>query len=383
MRLFGNVNYNHQQSAKIGILVTNLGSPDRPDKKAVRKYLKEFLSDHRVVEIPKAIWWLILNGIILNTRPKASAKLYNEVWTEKGSPLIFNTKAQCESIKHFIETEWLAGDNIVNAPIVVDFAMRYGSPSIAETILGMKEQGVNQLLVLPLYPQYASSTVGSTFDAVAKQLQSMRWVPELRFINHYSDDRGYIDACAHAIRNHWENNQQAEKLVFSFHGIPKQSLHQGDPYFCQCQKTARLIAETLNLTDDEFMVTFQSRFGRAEWLQPYTDKTLMALPKNGVKSVDVFCPGFSSDCLETLEEIAIQNKHFFIDAGGLDYRYIPALNAQPMHIKALAAMIEKNIADWLEDLALTPPLKNANSEKNTVRMTRYQAIKESYPDTFY
>lgn len=379
MRFFGHSNFKHQQGPKVGILITNLGTPERPDKKALRKYLKEFLSDPRVVEIPKIVWWCILNGIILNTRPKASAKLYQEVWTEKGSPLFFHTQAQCESLKHLIEDEWLDGQNITDSSLVVEFAMRYGKPAIGETIRSMQEQGVNQLVVLPLYPQFASSTVGSTFDAVAKELQGLRWVPELRFINHYCDDPGYIAACANAIRNHWDKTNPAEKLVFSFHGIPKQSLDQGDPYFCQCQKTARLIAETLGLEKDAYLITFQSRFGPAEWLQPYTDKTLMALPKNGVKSVDVFCPGFSSDCLETLEEIAIQNKRFFIDAGGLDYRYIPALNAQPMHVSALARLIETKIADWLEETLATASDTNADND----RLARYETTKEKYPEKLY
>ena len=379
MRLSGQSNFDHRRSEKTGILITNLGTPERPDKKSLRKYLKEFLSDHRVVEIPKAIWWFILNGIILNTRPKASAKLYQTVWTEKGSPLFFHTQAQCEALKQLIETEWLNNQSISDAPILVDFAMRYGKPSIGETIQSMQDKGVSRLLVLPLYPQYASSTSGSTFDAVADQLRKMRWVPELRFTNHYCDHARYIQACAEAIQKHWQQHPRADKLVFSFHGLPKFSLDKGDPYYCQCQKTARLIGETLDLNSDEYVTTFQSRFGRAEWLQPYTDKTLMALPGSGVKSVDIFCPGFSADCLETLEEIAIQNKQFFIDAGGQDYRYIPALNASPAHIHALIALIENKIADWLEDADLS----QRSVEKDNNRQQRFIVATEKYPETLY
>ena len=379
MRFIGQSSYSHGQSGKVGILITNLGTPERPDKKALRKYLKEFLSDRRVVEIPRVIWWLILNGIILNVRPKASAKLYQSVWTEQGSPLYVYTQAQCESLKHAIEKDWLNGQSIAESSIIVEFAMRYGKPAIGETIAEMQRQGVDRLFVLPLYPQYAGSTSGSTFDAVAAQLQKMRWVPELRFANHYCDSPKYINACADNIRKHWETTPRAEKLVFSFHGVPKFSLDQGDPYYCQCQKTARLIVETLGLDDDDYITTFQSRFGRAEWLQPYNDKTLVALAEQGVKSVDIFCPGFSSDCLETLEEIAVQNKQLFIDAGGLDYRYIPALNATAKHIDAIKEIIELKTADWLEDAST----RHSNVEDNHNRANRQKALEEHYPETLY
>lgn len=379
MGFIGQPDFSHQSSEKIGVLITNLGTPARPDKRALRAYLKEFLSDHRVVEIPRAIWWFILNGIILNTRPKASAELYKSVWTEKGSPLYFHTQAQCEALRSRLDNGSSDSSERSESHLIVDFAMRYGEPAINKVIQSMQNRGATRIVVLPLYPQYASSTTGSTFDAVAGQLQKMRWVPELRFVSQYCDQPEYITACATAIKKHWEAFSKAEKLILSFHGIPKFSLEKGDPYYCQCQKTSRLIAAELNLGEDEFITTFQSRFGRAEWLQPYTDKTLSALPSQGVKSVDIFCPGFSADCLETLEEIAVENKHYFIDAGGLDYRYIPALNANQDHIEALATIVENNIADWREQLEL----KDQTNEGANARRKRYEQMTPGYPKTIY
>lgn len=339
MKYEGNPNFSHKQDDKIGVLITNLGTPDAPKKAELKKYLREFLSDPRVVEVPRLIWWMILNFVILNIRPKRSAHAYSTVWTERGSPLLFHTQDQADSLREKLKEKH--GDNLV-----VDFAMRYGSPSVDSVISKMLEQGVRKLVVLPLYPQYCASTTASTFDAVAASFAKKRLIPELRFINHYHDFSPYIEAVANKIRQHWEVNGRADKLIFTYHGIPKRYLTNGDPYHCECYKTSRLLAENLGLTKDEYMVTFQSRFGREEWLQPYTDKTLMALPEQGVKSVQLVCPGFSADCLETIEEIGIENRDYFTEAGGERYEYIDALNADTSHIDMMSELLEQHLQGW-------------------------------------
>jgi ferrochelatase len=339
MKFRGSPSFTHQQADKLGVLVTNLGTPEAPTKQALKPYLKEFLSDPRVVEIPRLLWWMILNLVILNIRPRRSAKAYETVWTEQGSPLMVHTKNQAEAIKQQIQQKW--GDNVV-----VDFAMRYGQPAVADTIDKMLQAGVRKLLVLPLYPQYCASTTASTFDAVAAAMTNRRWMPELRFVTEYNDFPDYIQAVADKIRLHWQTNDRTDKLIFSYHGIPKRYLLNGDPYHCQCHKTSRLIAENLGLDKDRYLTTFQSRFGREEWLKPYTDHTLKALPNEGVKSVQIVCPGFSSDCLETIEEIGEENREYFMEAGGERYEYIEALNSDPQHISALVKLIEKNLQGW-------------------------------------
>jgi ferrochelatase len=339
MKFRGSPSFTHQQADKLGVLVTNLGTPQAPTKQALKPYLKEFLSDPRVVEVPRLLWWMILNLVILNIRPKRSAKAYETVWTEQGSPLMVHTQNQAEAIKQQLQQKW--GDKIV-----VDFAMRYGQPSVADTIDKMLQAGVRKLLVLPLYPQYCASTTASTFDAVAAAMTNRRWMPELRFVTEYNNFPDYIQAVADKIRHHWQTHKRADKLIFSYHGIPKRYLTNGDPYHCQCHKTSRLIAENLGLDKDQYLTTFQSRFGREEWLKPYTDHTLMAMPKEGVKSVQIVCPGFSSDCLETIEEIGEENREYFIEAGGERYEYIEALNSDPQHISALVKLIEQNLQGW-------------------------------------
>lgn len=339
MKYEGRANFSHKQHDKIGILITNLGTPDAPKKADLKRYLREFLSDPRVVEIPRLLWWMILNVVILNIRPKRSAKAYSTVWTERGSPLMFHTQDQADALRTKLKQKY--GENIV-----VEFAMRYGSPSVDSVIDNMLKQGVRKLLVLPLYPQYCASTTASTFDAVAASLAKKRLIPELRFINHYHDFPTYIQAVADKIRQHWEVNGRADKLIFTYHGIPKRYLLNGDPYHCECYKTSRLLAENLGLSEEEYLVSFQSRFGREEWLQPYTDKTLMALPKEGVKSVQLVCPGFSADCLETIEEIGIENRDYFMEAGGERYEYIPALNAESSHIDMMAALLAQHLHGW-------------------------------------
>jgi len=346
MKYQNNPDFSHQQHDKIGILITNLGTPDAPKKTELKRYLREFLSDPRVVEIPRLLWWMILNFVILNIRPRRSAKAYSTVWTERGSPLLFNTQDQADALRKKLHEKH-------GEAITVEFAMRYGSPSVDSVIEKMLKGGVRKLLVLPLYPQYCASTTASTFDAVATSLATKRLIPELRFINHYHDFPEYIQAVADKIRQHWAVNGRADKLIFTYHGIPKRYLLNGDPYHCECYKTSRLLAENLGLTADEYMVTFQSRFGREEWLQPYTDKTLMALPEQGIKSVQLVCPGFSSDCLETIEEIGIENHEYFIEAGGDRYEYIPALNAESSHIDMMANLLEQHLQGWsgFEDTA--------------------------------
>ncbi|QJR81390.1 ferrochelatase [Alteromonas pelagimontana] len=339
MKYKSNAGFSHSQSDKLGVLITNLGTPESPTSGALRPYLKQFLSDPRVVEVPKFIWWGILNLVILNIRPKRSAKAYASVWTDDGSPLMHITKAQCQALAARCAQTY--GDDVV-----VDFAMRYGNPAVDDVIERMLAKGVRKLIVLPLYPQYCASTTASTFDAVAADFTKRRWIPELRFVTHYHDDPGYIQALANKVRAHWDERGKADMLVMSYHGIPKRYLLNGDPYHCECHKTSRLLAEALGLQETQYMTTFQSRFGREEWLQPYTDFTMKALPGKGVKSVQVVCPGFSADCLETIEEIGEENREYFMAAGGERYEYIEALNSDPEHIEVMFNLVEQNLSGW-------------------------------------
>jgi len=333
--------YQHGSPNKIGILLINLGTPDEPTKKALRRYLKQFLSDPRVVEIPRLAWWPILNGIILNTRPAKSAQKYAKIWTTEGSPLLVHTRKQAKMLQGYL------GER-TKASLTVEYAMRYGNPPVASALAKLEEQGCDRILVVPLYPQYAASSTASALDAVFETLQQGRNMPELRTVKHYHDHPGYIAALANSVRDFWMQNGHPDKLVMSFHGVPKRSLLQGDPYHCECQKTGRLLAEALGLAPDKYLITFQSRFGRAEWLQPYTAKTLQELGKQGAKRVDVICPGFSSDCLETLEEIGIECKADFLNAGGQDYHYIPCLNERDDWIRALSTIVLDHLQGWFD-----------------------------------
>lgn len=320
----------HQNKAShTGVLITNLGTPDAPTAPALRRYLAEFLSDPRVIEIPKIIWMCILYGIILRIRPKKSAAKYQTVWTNEGSPLLAISKRQTVSIQQQL------GDSFT-----VKLGMRYGNPSIAKALREFQAEGVRKIIILPLYPQYAAATTGSTFDAVTKELQSWRFVPELHFINNYCDDYTYIQALADSIQDDINTHGKPQKLLFSYHGMPKRNLDLGDPYFCLCQKTTRLVVEKLGLEKEDYITTFQSRFGYAEWLKPYTDKTLEELATNNTSNVAIVSPAFSADCLETLEELAIENYDIFKAHGGKQYRYIPALNDSASHIAALAAIVK-------------------------------------------
>lgn len=335
--------YQHGSKEKLGILLVNLGSPDAPTASAVRRYLAEFLWDPRVVEFPRLPWWLILHGIILRLRPRRSARAYKKVWGMDGSPLIATSKLQAQAIEKKIQERFRGN-------VLADLAMRYGNPSIKSGLEALRMAGARRLLILPLYPQYSATTTASVFDEVTNVLQGWRWLPDLRFINHYHDHPKYISALANSIRQHWAENKRGQKLLFSFHGIPQRYFDQGDPYFCHCQKTARLVAEELELEQDKWQVVFQSRFGREPWLQPYCDKTLEQLPDEGVRSVDIICPGFSADCLETLEEINIENRKIFIMAGGDEYAYIPALNASPEHIDVICEVLTAHMFGWPETM---------------------------------
>jgi ferrochelatase len=334
------IRFQHGESDCIGILLTNLGTPDSPEPADVRRYLKEFLWDSRVVEVPRPIWWFVLNLIILNSRPKKSAEAYSKVWTDEGSPLLTISRRQEQALQVSLDCR-------NDYPIKVELAMRYGNPSIAEGLEKLRRAGARKILVLPLYPQYSATTTASTFDAVTAELKQWRWVPELRFINHYHDEQDYINVLAASIRGHWEQNGQPEKLVLSFHGIPKAYFHDGDPYYCECHKTSRLLADTLGLNEDQWVMTFQSRLGPKEWLTPYTDKTLKKLGKEGIKNVHIVCPGFSTDCLETLEEVAMENREYFFEAGGENYEYIPCLNDGAGHIEMLAGLVMRHLQGWI------------------------------------
>lgn len=319
--------YQHDITPGTGLLITNLGTPDAASVSAVRRYLREFLSDQRVVEIPRPLWWLLLNTIILPFRAPQSAKMYQKIWSTSGSPLRHYTL----SIRDQLAA--LCPD------VHIEVAMRYGNPSIRAGLEKLREKQIKKLIVLPLYPQYSGTTTASTFDAVSQQLQQWRWVPELRFINTYHDQPKYIDAVASSIKNYFKDKSSPDKYVFSFHGIPEAFVKQGDPYQCYCFKTGRLIAEKLDLSQDQWQITFQSRFGKAKWLTPYTDVTLQELG-NSTQSVAVICPGFAVDCLETLEEINILNRDIYLQHGGKEFHYIPALNDSVEQIHLLKEILE-------------------------------------------
>ncbi|MDX1499830.1 MAG: ferrochelatase [Woeseiaceae bacterium] len=333
--------FEHGLAESLGVLLVNLGTPDAPTPAAVRRYLREFLWDPRVVELPRPLWWLILNGFILPFRPARSARAYNKIWTDAGSPLLIH----CEQIRDAVERKvsaHLAGN------VHVALGMSYGQPSIGSALESLHARNARRIVVLPLYPQYSGTTTGSVFDAVTRALSERRWVPELRFINHYHDANGYIGALAASVRDYWDRHGRGDRLLLSFHGVPRATLESGDPYHCQCRKTARLLAEALELGDDDWIVAFQSRVGRAEWLRPYTDETVAMLGSEGVGTLDVVCPGFAADCLETLEEIAIQNAELFAEAGGGELRYVPALNVRDDHVAFLSRLVEKHVAGWPE-----------------------------------
>lgn len=345
----------HGRAARTAIVFCNLGTPDEPTAPALRRYLAEFLSDSRVVEIPKLLWWPILHGIILRLRPAKSAAKYASVWLPEGSPLKVWTEKQATLLRGYL------GER--GHQVTVRYAMRYGNPSIASVLDELKAEGATRVLVLPAYPQYSGTTTASVADAVNTWALSVRQLPEFRFVNRYHDDPGYIKALAKTIRAHWLAHGQAEQLVMSFHGVPERTLSLGDPYHCECHKTARLLAEELGLAKDRYTLTFQSRFGKAKWLEPYTEPTLVALAQKGLKSVDLVCPGFTSDCLETLEEINMEAREAFLHAGGEQFQYIPCVNDSPEWIRALADLAERHLQGWPTKVADNPMELQASRER--------------------
>lgn len=340
--------YRHGDPARTAVLLVNLGTPEQPTAAAVRRYLGQFLADPRVVEIPRLVWWPILHGIILRTRPAKSAAKYAAVWTPQGSPLMAWTVKQAKLLGGYLGER---GHRVVVRP-----AMRYGEPAVARVLDELKAEGVRRVLVLPLYPQYAAATTASVVDAVADWAKATRHLPELRFVMRFHDDPGYLSALAQRVLAHWRQHGRSERLLLSFHGVPRRSLDRGDPYHCECHKTARLLAERLGLPSAQVVVAFQSRFGRARWLEPYTEPTLRQLAAQGVRRVDVICPGFVSDCLETLEEIAIEAKATFLSAGGQEFHYIDCLNDRPEWIGALADLVVRHLQGWD---TTTPPDERA------------------------
>lgn len=323
------------------VLLVNLGTPEAPTARAVRPYLAQFLGDHRVIDYPRWLWWLILHGVILRVRPARSAHAYQRIWTPEGSPLRVGSEGLAARLQEKLS-------QTCSGPVRVVLAMRYGQPSVPSQIERLQREGVRRLLVLPLYPQYSATSTGSVIDAVADAMQSLRWPPELRLINDYHDDPAHIDALARSIEQHWATRGRGERLLLSFHGIPERYVREGDPYFDQCQATARALRQRLALDESQMLVSFQSRVGRESWLHPYTDATVRELAASGVKTLDVACPGFAVDCLETLEEIAMQNNDFFREAGGSELRYIPALNDTPDQVDSLAALAMRHAGGWKE-----------------------------------
>lgn len=340
---------------RTGVLIVNLGTPSAPTAPAIRRYLREFLSDRRVVELPRVLWWPILNGVVLPLRPRRLAHAYASVWTERGSPLAAISRDQQQALQQRL------GDDAI-----VALAMRYGEPSVAGTLAELQAQGVRRLLVLPLYPQYSATTTASVLDAVFAVFERTRWLPELRTVNSYHDDDGYVAALAASVRRHWDAHDRGDHLLLSFHSIPQRYFEAGDPYSCFCQKTARLLAGALDLSAERWSVSFQSRVGRAQWLSPYTDERVVELARSGVRRLDVICPGFAADCLETLEEVALRYSADFRNAGGEALRYIPALNADDAHVDALATLIRRHLAGW--------PIAADSEETRTLR-PRHAAIR--------
>jgi ferrochelatase len=352
--------YVHGSPECTGVLLVNLGTPDAPAAKAVRRYLAQFLGDPRVIELPRWWWRLILHGIVLRTRPQRVAKSYAGIWDEDGSPLLKISQRQANALQRELNER-------APGPIRVALGMSYGRPSIPDALAELRQHGARRIVLLPLYPQYSGSTSASVFEATTRELNRWRWIPAFRWIQHYADDTGYIAALAQSITDYRGEHGRGDMLLFSFHGVPKRYLYNGDPYHCLCQKTARLVAERLGLEEDEWRVSFQSRFGREPWLQPYTDETVEAFGKQGMSRLDVICPGFPADCLETLEEIGGENREIFEGAGGGELHYIPALNDRDDHIAALASMVLRHGQGWPETDAEQPRVSDAERRESRER----------------
>lgn len=371
MKYIGTPHYEHGTAERLGVLVVNLGTPGAPETGAVRRYLAQFLSDPRIIELPRWLWNILLHGIILRIRPSRSAKAYREVWSEEtGSPLLSISREQTAALQQELSRRF--GDQVT-----VVLGMRYGDPSIDSAISELEAANVRRLIVLPMYPQYSGTTTASVFDAVTQRMQRTRWIPELRFINQFCDHKGFIKALADSVRESWETNGRGDLLVTSYHGIPKRYLTSGDPYHCLCHKTSRLLAEELGIGDDAIRVVFQSRVGREEWLRPYCDETMKTLPEEGIKSIDVMCPAFSADCLETIEEINGENREYFEEHGGERFQYIPCLNDRPDHIRFLGDLIERHAQGWPEADAM----RNTEQERAERQATadRAEALKSQIP----
>lgn len=337
-KFLGDKNFNHTSVAKIGIILVNLGSPNAPTTSALRPYLRQFLSDPRIIELPRYLWWFMLNCIIVPFRSPKSAKAYSSVWTDNGSPLLSISTLQQSSI----------AEKLADEPVVVELGMSYGKPTIKHSLRNLHDKNCRHIVVLPMYPQYAASTVGSVFDAVTAELASWRWVPQLRFISGYCHHQDYLQLLANSIRESQAIHGKPELTIFSFHGIQLAALENGDPYHCQCHRTARETAEILGLNPEDYLITFQSRFGNTPWLQPYTIEVMKQLPRKNIKNIQVICPAFSADCLETLEEIAGENKEAFKEAGGETFTYVPALNYREDHIEFLVNLLRNELGDWLD-----------------------------------
>jgi ferrochelatase len=355
--------FTHGKTGKTAVLLVNLGTPEAPTTKAVRSYLKQFLSDPRVVEIPRAIWWWILHCVILPFRSSKSAQKYASIWSNEGSPLKVHTSKQAILLRGYLGQR--------GHQVQVAYAMRYGSPAIPEVLDQLKADGCERILVLPAYPQYSATTTASIYDAVFAHYAQVRNVPELRFIKHYHDHEAYIQALKASVLAYWAMHGTPDQLIMSFHGVPKRTLLLGDPYHCECQKTARLLAQQLGLGPEQYQLTFQSRFGKAEWLQPYTAPTLQKLAKQGIGRVDVMCPGFTSDCLETLEEIAIEAKQDFLRAGGKEFHFIACLNQAPAWISAMASLVEEHLIGWPTHLAES----EREASQQQAEASRQQAVR--------
>jgi ferrochelatase len=338
MQFIGTDRHVHGGAERTGVVLINLGTPDAPTAHAVRRYLREFLSDPRVVELPRWLWWPILNGPVLALRPRQSAAKYASVWSAEGSPLLVGSRRQASALAAELALRGMDVD--------VALAMRYGHPSIESALAPLRERHVTRMLMLPMYPQYSATTTGSAVDGVNRLMGRLRDVPEMRWVKHFADDPGYIEALSASVIDHWKQFGRADCLLMSFHGLPKRNLDLGDPYHCECQKTARLLAQSLGLDLSAYRVSFQSRFGRARWLEPSTVDTLRSLARGGVRRLDVICPGFVADCLETLEEIVIEGQAQFLEAGGQQLRYIRCLNDSARFIRALADLVERNTGGW-------------------------------------
>ena len=327
---------------KTAVLLINLGTPEAPTEKAVRAYLKEFLWDPRVVQIPRFIWWFILNWGVLRKRPAISAKAYQKVWTDDGSPLMVHSQ-------QILNAAQSLADKKCQGQYQFFLGMRYGQPSIESVFQSIQDSAPDNIIILPLYPQFATSSTGTAWYAYQRLYNQWEGAPHSKTIIDYHDNDDYIEALADSVRQHWKKNGKGDCLLLSFHGVPERTIRQGDPYLSHCTKTTELLVEKLELKDLEWRLVFQSRFGKAKWIQPYCVDVLKTLPDEDIKKLDVICPGFAADCLETLEEIAMENKNIFIEAGGEDYRYIPALNDNELHVKALLSLVELNNKSTVSD----------------------------------